>query len=147
MTLTPTKDAPAELVEFAGELARDLQKVLALDGRAEIIALLRMALDEAFEQLALRHYARRSAADAKNDRAALNEAMLTDDRKKVLRRFMADSPLQLAAFTAVLHLVSVPSKRWSKAVHNPNLVPDAAQLADDIAIADQAVTMLRGIRW
>lgn len=147
MTLRATKDAPAELIEFASELAGDLKKVAARNGRAEIIALLRMALDEAFEQLALRHYARRPAAVAKIDRVALNEAMLTDDRKRVLRSFMADSPLQLAAFTSVWQVVSVPSRRWSKAVHDPCLVPDAEQLATDIATADQAVTMLRGIRW
>ena len=147
ITLTATKDAPAELVEFAGELAKDLEKVGAQEGRAEITAILRMALDEAFEQLALRHFARKPAVEAKNDRATLNEAMLTNDRKKVLRSFMADSPSQLAAFTAAWQLVAAPAKRWSRAVHDPDDVPDAKQLEDDVAVADQAVTMLRGIRW
>lgn len=147
MSLTATKDAPAELIDFAAELSDDLKKSSAQEGRAEIIALLRMALDEAFEQLALRHFARRSAVEAKNDRDVFDNAMLTDERKSVLRGFMADSPNQLAAFTSAWQLVSVASKRWSKAVHDPNSVPDSVQLEVDIVIADQAVNELRTIRW
>ncbi|ALE91175.1 hypothetical protein AOC05_00355 [Arthrobacter alpinus] len=147
MTLTATKDAPAELIQFAEDLAGDLEKVAAVQGRSEVIALLRMALDEAFEQLALRHFARRPAAEAKQDRAYFDQAMMTGDRKKALRDFMADSETQLATFTSAWQVVSVSAKRWSQAVHSTHLVPDAGQLPVEIAIAGQAVDILRGIRW
>ena len=65
ITLTPTLDPPAELIKFGRQLAKDLEKAQAPDGRAEITALLRMALDEALENVALRHFSRLTAAAAK----------------------------------------------------------------------------------
>jgi energy-coupling factor transporter ATP-binding protein EcfA2 len=147
LTLNITKDAPAELVQFAEELASDLHKASAPSGQSDIIALLRMALDEAFEQLALRHFARLPSAQAANDRAQFGKAMLTEERKVVLRQFMADSPTQLEAFTSVWQAVALPSKRWSKAVHNPNSTADVNALSEDIAAAGVATAGIREIRW
>jgi energy-coupling factor transporter ATP-binding protein EcfA2 len=147
MTLTPTLDPPAELVNFARQLAKDLEKTQAPAGRAEITALLRMALDEALEQVALRHFARLSAPAARVDRDAFDEAMLTQDRKKVLRRFLNDSPVQLSVLTVAWGQVADPAKRWSEAVHSPSAVPDADQLKVDIDTAQTTIDALRGIHW
>lgn len=147
MTLTPTLDPPAELVNFGRQLARDLERTQAPDGRAEITALLRMALDEALEQVALRHFARLSAPAARIDRATFEAAMLTKDRKSALRSFLNDSPVQLGLLTAAWEQVALPAKRWSDAVHNPSAVPDADQLDADIDTAQQTIDLLRGIHW
>lgn len=147
MALTATMDPPAELIKFSRELASDLVRAQAPEGRAEVTALLRMALDEAFEHLALRHFARLGATPAEEARTTFDEAMTTDDRKKALRVFLKDSQSQLDALTAAWQVVSTSSKRWSKAVHDPASIPDADQMRADIDVAEQTVDMLREIRW
>lgn len=147
MTLTPTLDPPAELVNFALQLAADLKNTQAPGGRAEITALLRMALDEALEHVALRYFSRLPVSEARSARDTFDEAMLTRDRKKVLRSFLADSPTQLALLTAAWQEVAQPASRWSEAIHDPSAVPDANQLDADIGTAQAAIDVLRGIRW
>lgn len=147
MTLTPTLDPPAELIKFGRELATDLTKAEAPEGRAEVTALLRMALDEAFEHVALRHFARLSVTEAEEARRTFDQAMLTEHRKKALRQFLADSPVQLGLLTQAWQLVASSVKRWSNAVHDPSAVPDAAQLDTDFDTAEKTIDVLRGIRW
>lgn len=147
MTLTPTLDPPAELVKFGLQLARDLKNTQAPEGRAEITALLRMALDEALEHVALRYFSRLSANEARSARDTFDKAMLTRDRKKVLRLFLADSPIQLALLTAAWQQVAQPAKRWSDAVHDPSAVPDENQLDEDIETAQATIDVLRRIHW
>ncbi|CAO1649070.1 RecF/RecN/SMC N terminal domain-containing protein [Salinibacterium sp. NYA9b] len=145
--LTATEDPSAELIKFGRKLASDLRKAPAPDGRGEVTALLRMALDEAFERVALRHFARLTSVAAKQAREDFEGAMLTRDRKDALRVFLADSPPQLALLTAAWQLLAVPSKRWSDAVHDPAAIPDADQLDADFDVAEAAIDMLRTIHW
>lgn len=147
MTLTSTLDPPAELINFGRQLAKDLNKSQAPEGRAEITALLRMALDEALEHVALRHFARLTSAGAKTAREAFDQAMLTQDRKQKLRVFLADSPPQLALLTKAWQRVSTSAKRWSDAVHDPSAVPDADQLDLDFDTAEATIDILREIHW
>ena len=147
MTLTPTLDPPAELINFGRQLAKDLTKSQAPEGRAEVTALLRMALDEALENVALRHFARLTAAAAEADRETFNRAMLTKDRKQSLRVFLGDSPTQLDLLTKAWQGVANSAKRWSDAVHDPSAVPDADQLASDFDTAEATIEILGEIRW
>lgn len=147
MTLTPTLDPPAELIRFGRQLAKDLSKAQAPEGRAEITALLRMALDEALENVALRHFARLAAIDSRNARETFDRAMLTRDRKQALRLFLADSPRQLILLTQAWQGVATSATRWSDAVHNPSVVPDADQLDADFDTAEAAIEILRKIHW
>lgn len=147
MGLRPTLDPPAELIKFGRQLAADLAREQAPEGRAEITSLLRMALDESFERVALRHFSRLGATAAKEARTTFDRAMLTRHRKDVLRQFLADSPAQLDLLTEAWQLVGSPVKRWSKAVHEPSAVPDAAQLDADLDTAEKSINILRGIHW
>ncbi|WP_202566327.1 ATP-binding protein [Agreia sp. COWG] len=147
MTLTPTLDPPAELIKFGRKLANELRKSQASEGRAEITALLRMALDEALETVALRHFARLTAVAAKTDREVFDQAMFTSERKQVLRGFLADSPPQLGLLTMAWQKVSTSARRWSDSVHDPSAVPDPDQLDSDFDTAEEAIELLRGIHW
>ena len=147
MSLTPSLDPPAELINFARQLAGDLKRTQAPDGRAGVTALLRMALDEALEHVALRHFSRLSATQARSDRKSFDEAMITRARKQKLRLFLSDSPVQLALLTSAWQRVAEPAGRWSEAVHDTSAVPDEAQLDADIETAQAAIDALRGIHW
>lgn len=145
MALTPMLDPPAELINFGRQLARDLKSTQASEGRAEITALLRMALDEALEHVALRYFSRLSTSEVEGARDTFSSAMRTKDRKKVLKTFLADSPTQVVLLNEAWNQVAQRAKDWSNATHDPSAVPATTQLEADIEIAQATVDLLRGI--
>jgi energy-coupling factor transporter ATP-binding protein EcfA2 len=147
VTLTPTLDPPSELIKFAKELTRDMKAHQATNGHGEINALLRMAIDEGFEQIALRHFARVTAPESEQARSTFEAAMTTQDRKTALRRFMSDSPQQLTAFTTAWQLISTPVVRWSTAVHSSATEVDYDQLESDIDLAASSIAHMRDVHW
>lgn len=147
ISLIATSDPPTELIKFGRELTKDLKKRNAPEGREQVTSLLRMALDEAFESVALRHFARCAASKAENDRRIFEDAYFTQERKKKLSKFLEDSPDQHRLLSDAWQKVSTASKRWSSAVHDPSQVPDFEQLEGDIEIAESAIELLRRIYW
>ncbi|UKF25807.1 MULTISPECIES: AAA family ATPase [Clavibacter] len=147
VTLTPTLDPPRELINFAKELAKDLRNRQATEGQGEVNALLRMAVDESFEQIALRHLARLPVAAVEQARAEFASAMTTAERKDVLRGFLGDSPSQLIHLTNAWQILSTPVKRWSTGIHASAAAVDYQQLDDDVSTASSAVAHMDHVSW